>query len=78
MKYIHITFNPNIENASEVIKRTTSDCPTLIFESLKYLNDYEAVCIFSDMMDVVNYPTIKKDPPPINWYSNTNPSTTND
>jgi hypothetical protein len=45
-KYIHETFNPKIESASDVIKRAT-EFSNIRFEQAIYLNEYEAVCIFS-------------------------------
>ncbi len=45
-KYIHELFNPKTETASQVIKRVT-EFPNLKFEKVIYLNEEEAVCIFS-------------------------------
>ena len=45
-KYIHELFNPKTETASQVIKRAT-EFPNLKFEKVIYLNEEEAVCIFS-------------------------------
>ena len=45
-KYIHELFNPKNETASQVIKRAT-EFPSLKFEQVVYLNEDEAVCIFS-------------------------------
>jgi len=45
-KYIHELFNPKTETASQVIKRAT-EFPNLRFEKVIYLNECEAVCIFS-------------------------------
>ena len=45
-EYIHELFNPTMVTASQVIKKAT-EFPQLRFEQVIYLNEYEAVCIFS-------------------------------
>ncbi len=45
-KYIHELFNPKNEIASQVIKRAT-EFQGLRFEKVIYINECEAVCIFS-------------------------------
>jgi len=45
-RYIHELFNPTIETASDIIKRITKEFPSLRFEQVIYINNYEAICIF--------------------------------
>jgi hypothetical protein len=45
-KYIHESFNPTMETATQIIKKAT-EFPQLRLKQVIYINEYEAVCIFS-------------------------------